>query len=170
MRNFEERKAEIFRRSEERIIEKRKKRSRIISICIPLLIFLGAYSIFILPAMMPAGESADSSHQEIADSIVFPETIEFFDSDGNLICTYTQAEKIGQICNIADSVINENLTEKESDDEAAAEDSYSLTFVYNTGNTITYTISGNTLFNTATQEYYTLTAEQKETLDLFIKE
>ena len=172
MRNFEERKAEIFRRSEERINEKRKKRNRIISICIPVLICLGAYSIFILPAMMPAGESAaDDSHQEIADEVViYPVSIEFFNNDGNLICSYTESEKIMQLCNAIDSIINENSIQNESADIVIPKNSYSVVFKYNTNSTTTYTIIGNTLFNTATENCYTITAEQKETLDLFIKE
>lgn len=36
MRSFEERKAEVFRRSENRIKERRKARSRALAVCIPL--------------------------------------------------------------------------------------------------------------------------------------
>ena len=172
MRSFEERKAEIFRRSEERINEKRKKRNRIISICIPVLICLGAYSIFILPAMMPAGESAaDDAHQEIADEVViYPVTVEFFDNDSNLICSYTESEKIMQLCTVTDSIINENSTLNESASIVVPENCYSVVFTYNTGGKSTYKVIGNTLFNTATENYYTITPEQKATLDSFIKE
>lgn len=38
MRNFEERKSEIFRRSEKRIKERKRKRNRLLAICIPLCI------------------------------------------------------------------------------------------------------------------------------------
>ena len=176
MRNFEERKAEIFRRSKERINEKRKKRNRIISICIPVLICLGAYSIFILPAMMPATmpsdpNAADDTHQEIADEvIIYPVSVEFFNNDGNLICSYTENEKIMQLCTVTDSIINENSTLNESEDIALTENSYSVVFTYNTNGKSTYKVIGNTLFNTATEKYYTITPEQKATLDLFSDE
>lgn len=181
MKNFEERKAEIFRRSEKRISERKKKRKRIFSICIPLLICIGAYSIFILPAMMPAG-SADSNaeYQELADSIIYPTTVKILNNDGNLLFTYTQAQEIANICNAIDSIIiiNENPTEEistekiahEVADEISPADSYSIMIVYNTGNTTTYTISENTLFNTSTNNYYVLTDQQKNALDLFRKE
>ncbi|MBQ8210068.1 MAG: hypothetical protein IJZ35_05755 [Clostridia bacterium] len=174
MRNFEERKAEIFRRSEERIIERKKKRNRILSICIPLFICIGAYSIFILPAMMPAKESADNNvHQEledIADVAAYPVTVEFFDIDGNLTDFYTGAEDINSICGTIDTVINAGLSNEETSDENYTEDSYSITVVDSTGRSTVYRISGNTLFNTATNNSYTLTDQQKGALDLFRKE
>ncbi len=45
MMNFEERKAEIFRRSNNRIIERRKKRRRALGVCIPLCLILIAVSV-----------------------------------------------------------------------------------------------------------------------------
>lgn len=44
MRSFEERKAEVFRRSENRIKERRKARSRALTVCIPLCLIITVWS------------------------------------------------------------------------------------------------------------------------------
>ena len=48
MRNFEERKAEVFRRSENRIKERKRNRNRILAMCIPLCLVVTVWSIMIL--------------------------------------------------------------------------------------------------------------------------
>ena len=49
MRNFEERKAEIFRRSEERINERRKNRRRIVACCVPLCLCIAVLTAIYIP-------------------------------------------------------------------------------------------------------------------------
>ena len=55
MRNFEERKAEIFRRSENRIKERKRNRNRILAMCIPLCLVLTIFSVVMIPGMLPVG-------------------------------------------------------------------------------------------------------------------
>ena len=52
MRNFSERKAEVFRRSENRIKERKRKRNRILACCIPLCLCIAILSVIYLPDMM----------------------------------------------------------------------------------------------------------------------
>ena len=52
MRNFDERKAEIFRRSENRIKKRKKNRKRILTLCIPLGLCIAILSVLYLPDMM----------------------------------------------------------------------------------------------------------------------
>lgn len=49
MRNFEERKAEVFHRSEERIHTRRKQRNCILAFCIPLCLILTVWSAGLFP-------------------------------------------------------------------------------------------------------------------------
>ena len=56
MRELNECKAEVFRRSENRIEERRRKFNRVLALCVPLCLILTIFSITILPAMMPAGK------------------------------------------------------------------------------------------------------------------
>ena len=53
MRNFEERKTEIFRRSEERIKECKAKRNHILVVCVTFCFILTILSVTILPAVFP---------------------------------------------------------------------------------------------------------------------
>lgn len=54
MRSLEECKAEIFRRSEEKIKKKKRNRGRILALGIPLCLIAVLWSVLILPAMLPA--------------------------------------------------------------------------------------------------------------------
>lgn len=58
MRDFDERKAEIFRRSEKRIAQ-RKRRRRVIMSCIPIVICAIALSFGHVPKLLPAEDNAD---------------------------------------------------------------------------------------------------------------
>ena len=55
MRELNECKAEVFRRSDNRIKERRRKFNRVLAFCVPLCLILTIFSVTILPAMMPAG-------------------------------------------------------------------------------------------------------------------
>ena len=55
MRELNECKAEVFRRSDNRIKERRRKFNRVLALCVPLCLILTIFSVTILPAMMPAG-------------------------------------------------------------------------------------------------------------------
>jgi len=60
MRELNECKAEVFRRSDNRIKERRRKFNRVLALCVPLCLILTIFSITILPAMMPAGKDMAS--------------------------------------------------------------------------------------------------------------
>ena len=63
MRNFEERKAEVFRRSENRIKERKRNRNRILAMCIPICLVITVWSIMILPTicLLYTSDAADDS-------------------------------------------------------------------------------------------------------------
>lgn len=56
MRNLEDCKAEVFRRSEERIKERKRKRNRVLACCIPLCLLLVAGGLYIRPLLEPVDE------------------------------------------------------------------------------------------------------------------
>ena len=56
MRNLEDCKAEVFRRSEERIKERKRKRNRVLACCIPLCLLLVAGGFYIRPLLEPVDE------------------------------------------------------------------------------------------------------------------
>lgn len=63
MRDINEVTAEVFRRSDKRIKERKRNRNRIIMCCIPFLICITVFSATILPAMMPAKDSSPPQNE-----------------------------------------------------------------------------------------------------------
>ena len=60
MRNFEERKAEVFRRSENRIKERRRSVKRMLVFCIPLCLIVTVLSVTMLYGTLPAEKDSVS--------------------------------------------------------------------------------------------------------------
>ncbi len=56
MRNLEDCKAEVFRRSEERIKERKRKRNRVLVCCIPLCLLLVVGGFWLKPLLQPMDE------------------------------------------------------------------------------------------------------------------
>ena len=56
MRNLEDCKTEVFRRSEERIKERKRKRNRVLACCIPLCLLLVAGGLYLRPLLEPVDE------------------------------------------------------------------------------------------------------------------
>ena len=63
MRNFEERKAEVFRRSENRIKERKRNRNRILALCVPLCLILTVMSVTMLPSMLSIGDKNSAADE-----------------------------------------------------------------------------------------------------------
>lgn len=60
MRNLEDCRAEVFRRSEKRIKERKRKRNLVLACCIPMCLFLIAGGFYIRPLLEPMDEMAKS--------------------------------------------------------------------------------------------------------------
>ncbi len=72
MMNFDERKAEVFRRSQV-IIEKRRKKNRIIALCLPFVLCAFIFSVTVLPAMLPAKKEAPKEPDGITSNLLIDE-------------------------------------------------------------------------------------------------
>jgi len=64
MRNFEERKAEVFRRSEKRIKARKQRRNHILMACIPLALCLAILSAFLFPQLDDLKRVSESSNDQ----------------------------------------------------------------------------------------------------------
>lgn len=73
MRTLEQCKAEVFRRSEEKIRKRKVVRRCVIAACLPLCLFVSFWAVMILPAMMPA-KSADSTAENAAPMEFYNDT------------------------------------------------------------------------------------------------
>lgn len=102
MKNFEERKAEIFRRSEERIKERKAKRNHILVVCITFCFILTILSVTILPAVLPTETDIDVSFKglngawESIDTFVSV-NITGIDENGAQTETVTDSAKVNEI-------------------------------------------------------------------------
>ncbi len=69
MREINECTAEVFRRSENRIKERKRNRNRILAMCIPLCLIITIFSVTMLPGMLPVGmDSAPEGGNHFGDS------------------------------------------------------------------------------------------------------
>ena len=80
MRDLNECKAEVFRRSERRIQARRKARNRILACCVPLCLAVAVWSVTILSTMLQANKSSNLA----ADGAVEE------NSAGSHTCSYTE--------------------------------------------------------------------------------
>ena len=192
MRNFEQRKAEIFRRSEKRIKERRENRRRILTVSIPLCLALTVCSVALLPDMLPVG--ADGF---LGENAAMPEytgenkvekvQVEVLHTEGlqqNLTQEpYILYEGAGQIYYSMDAVLEKGRGNEESKLEDSQLDmneelvlgggylpDYKITFVRNDGSEEVYILEGYTLTKLSDGRSITLTEVQRneilETLGL----
>ena len=82
MRNLEDCKAEVFRRSEERIKERKRTRNRVLACCIPLCLLLVAGGLYLRPLLEPVDEIGGlySGGTVISDRILGGLDIELYSS------------------------------------------------------------------------------------------
>ena len=191
MRNFEERKAEVFRRSENRIKERKRNRNRILAFCVPLCLIVTVWSIMILPAMMPASKSNNSAGEgmDIMGSVDGTDAA-FVRVEIMSIGTATQstiqkddATEVAQIYStLQSSFVNSGGGNKESVNEEAEDDAltenkdysqsgttnlssgFRIIFTTENGAQTIYSLSGDKLINETTKQETILTEDQRSNL------
>ena len=189
MRELNECKAEVFRRSEKRIKERKRKRNQILALCIPLCLIITIWSVTILPAMLPAGmdnASNESMNQPFEGTA---------DADGavgsagesrphNIISvTVKDEDYIGEITNdVSIDAIFQHISEiratndeyKDSADMQAPEDGFGhkentsgtskvgivITMISADGIKHIYVLDGLTLYDNELDKAYVLTKAQ----------
>lgn len=191
MRNFEERKAEVFRRSENRIKERKRNRNRILAFCIPLCLIVTVWSIMILPAMMPASKSDNNAGEgmDIMGSVDGTD-IAFVRVEVMSSGTATQstilkddAAEVAQIYyTVQSSFVNSGGGNKESVSEEAEDDAltenkdfsqsgttnlssgFRIIFTTENGTQTIYSLSEDKLINETTKQETILTEDQRSNL------
>ena len=177
MREINECTAEVFRRSEKRIKERKRNRNRILMCCIPLLICITVFSTAILPAMMPAkkGENLSDNCSDMAGN-ADGTNVAYVSVEVINVGTATQstilkddADEVAQICyTLQSSFENSGGDNKESvndmEDDGLVEDNKDF---FQSGTTnlssefrIIYSLSGYKLINETTKQETLLTADQ----------
>ena len=191
MREINECTAEVFRRSEKRIKERKRNRNRILAFCIPLCLIVTVCSIMILPAMMPASKSDNSAGEgmDIMGSVDGTDAA-FVRVEIMGIGTATQstvlkddAAEVAQIYyTVQSSFVNsgggnkESVNEEAEDDALTANKDYSqsgttnlssgfrIIFTTENGAQTIYSLSGDKLINETTKQETILTEDQRSNL------
>lgn len=182
MRSFEERKAEVFRRSENRIKERRKARSRALAVCIPLCLIITVWSVTVLPAMLPvnnknsgaAAERAENTSDAIyysKNEYVRIETKNSTAEDQTAILK-KDPEEIAEAYRLVQSMLNGNeqndnhRTEDHEQQQTAggnankAASAYKITFTATDGDQTCYMLNDHVLIDIGTNKETVLTEEQ----------
>ncbi len=184
MRSFEERKAEIFRRSEERIRERKRNRNRILSFCIPVCLILCIWSAFTLPSVFSSKDknmipekgmdivgSTDLTGGTYIQTECLSDESTFFLSD----VLKVNVNEVERLCDIFDSFlpdgeesVSDGICDEEEKKENSAQSSsgefssgYRITFVKEGNVSEIYTLKGSVLTEEKTNRKVILTEDQK---------
>ena len=173
MRNLNECQAEIFRRSEERIKARRRKK-RVLAACVPSVLCLTLISVFFLPGLLPE-RSADSVEPALPESAAgcIPDSIEKITVYGpDFSKTYLEFSQVHTISSQLKTYSSANeMTEESLRGENFKENSYTgiadrtdaeytIFMTTEDGKSLNFLFSGNTLTNLATKESYALSQQQ----------
>ena len=172
MRDLSDYKAEIFRRSDERIKERKKTRNRVLAFCVPLCLVFVAVAFAKLPDISVSdisteNMSSDSSFSQIVtqDSIAtLPNTFTFNVEEEpeiwNLIQSAFEADK--QDVNRTDDqhYVATSGTVAQDNLSLFSDNEYDIYFVNKDGDEFQYMLKGSVLTDTATKEKVTLSSEQ----------
>lgn len=183
MRELDECKAEVFRRSEKRIKERKKKRNRILFLCISLFLIVTVWSVMIMPEMMPK-----KAVKNVAEGVIEDST-----TSNSYVCPYTEVmirnagssndgsqrvtDKV-KVARIFEMIfaLGELAGERLTADEDAADQNegtkyltgYIITFVTEDGSEKVYALDNNELFNVDENTRIILTDSQLEELSTLL--
>ena len=190
MRNFEERKAEVFHRSENRIKEKKRNRNRILVFCVPLFFVITLWSVMILPAMLPASKGDDrveenenvvSSAGDVGADLLCVEIVnctndksvrnedvnKVIELHALLQSAFNSSETVDE--ETVDDFEEESVSMDETKDSCQSETThssfdYKIIFTDANGAQMVYFLSDEKLLNEATKKETVLTKEQYSNL------
>ncbi len=176
MRNFEERKAEILRRSEERIKERRKSRRRIVACCVPLCLCIAILTAIYVPKKKEkSGNTNNYGYSQPAEE--FPYTsLELVGNDTELnntadikdiykiINSAFESDGASSAQNDGKGVVNGSNKSKSLRDTYDTNALYTFKFSSSDGKQAVYTLSGNTLTDETTKTAAAISDEQLEKL------
>lgn len=185
MRNFEERKAEVFRRSEKRIKERKQRRNHILMACIPLVLCITLLGAFLFPGATPEdprfnGSAGGGLTEEKFESLSCP-IAKITVTGGNFSQTYKEVEDLllisdqlysyGSRGSETNGTTDDGIASEGEDRKEHADDiygnvtdhsnvAYTITLVTHEGVKTEYRLAGKTLENLTTKQTYHLSQTQ----------
>ncbi|MBQ9838474.1 MAG: hypothetical protein IJO56_03115 [Oscillospiraceae bacterium] len=185
MRNFEERKAEVFRRSEKRIKERKARRNHILMACIPLVLCITLLGAFLFPGATPEdpnfnGPAGGGLTEDRFESLSCP-IAKITVTGGDFSRTYKDVEDLllisdqlysyGSRGDETNGTSNNGIAAEGEDRKENADDiygnitdhsnvAYTITLVTHEGVKTEYRLVGKTLKNLTTKQTYNLSQTQ----------
>ena len=177
MRNLKECQAEVFRRSEQRINERKKRRKHLLMLCIPLVLCLTTVSGLLLSGFGLSKSTDEAIPESIPElyydgSATYPAVDVFSGSvavSGNgLSHLYTAEEKVQGITDLIDKVVNTmqvttatgSLSTESTQvgsappEEDPKDNTYRILIRHGNGTVAEYSLSGAFLTDHTTQQTY----------------
>jgi len=180
MRDLQECQAEIFRRSEKRIKDRRQRRNHILTACIPLVLGICAFSMFALPKNSGGAKPQMEGQQSFAAESISNSVLRIEVSGFGYCRSYTETSQVQRICGKLNAckdrdVLNDQNAEQmrgEDDtqstqevDNSASKAAYTITLVADGGKEHTYSFSGCILKDLTANQAYILSQKQVKELE-----
>ena len=178
MKDLNDYKAEIFRRSEERIKERKKNRNQALAFCIPLCLVFAAVAFAKLPDISASDISTDNVSSSSESMFV---QVEVRNSENKLQSSLvnTDGKDVSDIYFWVQSAFEATVQEDNATDDFRytqtsetsnkvvqdslslfSESEYEIIFTSKDGETFSYTLDGNKLINNITKESVSLSSNQ----------
>lgn len=173
MRELHECQAEVFRRSEKRIKERRTRRNHILMACIPLVLCLTIFGAFLFPQMDDFKQAPESSNEQFTGAMGKDEVGGLFtgsvEVSGNGVSSYyTSVENVQGIMRLINGIVAVPETNDGDDlrdyitDESTSTDSngnyqencYKILVKRSDGSSTEYLLVGSLLIDQTTQQEY----------------
>lgn len=178
MRELNECTAEVFRRSEKRIKERKKNRNRILAFCIPLCLIVAVFSVMVRPAMRTKNEAAELSGDTAGSILYSYNSVEIHDDSyykkvtDKVVVTRMFNAVYSLFVNVEEEFYNsaensdnnrvnaDNAQPTQAASNVSEMNCYTITFTAADGSQTEYALSGNTLLNMNTNESVVLSDAQ----------
>ena len=173
MRELHECQAEVFRRSEKRIKERRARRNHILMACIPLVLCLTIFGAFLFPQMDDLKQAPESSNEQFSGAMGTDEVGGLFagsvEVSGNGVSSYyTSVENVQGIMRLINGIVavpetddtdkDENLVVEDSTSTELKgdhkENGYRILVKRSDGSSVEYLLVGSMLIDQATQNEF----------------
>ena len=191
MRELHECQAEVFRRSEKRIKERKQRRNHILMACIPLVLCITILGAFLRPNVTPDGAAEPGDTRPVVDgmgsdsftSLSCP-IAKITVSGNNFSISHTEVADLLLISDqlysygtrapssngTTDTVVDEDDVPKDNGEDVSgsimdsANAAYTITMITHEGVKTEYQLVGKTLTNLTTNQTYILTQTQANEL------
>lgn len=183
MRNFEERKTEVFRRSEKRIKERKQRRNHILMTCIPLVLCLTIFGAFLFPQMDDLKQAPESSNEQFSGAMGTDEVGGLFagsvEVSGNGVSSYyTSVENVQGIMRLINGIVavpetndGDDLRDYITDESTSTdknenyqENCYKIVVHRSDGTSTEYLLVGSRLIDQNTQQEFPVSEDTMKDL------